>query len=99
MKRFRFHIYLALGGTVLKAPVGLKRRPSTVIGPPTGVSNSSVPRFPAVTGYRVTRLNDVWPIAGRVRVCDCNCVPVSSRIITAIFLCAAVVFPPDTPVL
>jgi hypothetical protein len=49
-ERFAIIIYLALGGTVLKAPVGLKRSPSTVIWPPTGVSNSTVPRLPAVTG-------------------------------------------------
>jgi hypothetical protein len=31
---------------------GVKRRPSTLIRPPAGVSNSMVPRILAVTGTR-----------------------------------------------
>src|SRR5258708_13756436 len=40
-------IYLASTGIVVTAPVGVARRPSTLICAPTGLSNSTVPRLPA----------------------------------------------------
>src|SRR2546427_9017668 len=42
-----FLIYLASTGIVVTAPVGVARRPSTLICAPTGLSNSTVPRLPA----------------------------------------------------
>src|ERR1035437_5718590 len=52
--------YLAIAGIVLKAPVPLNFRPSTLIWPATGVRNSRVPRRCAVLdAYRDTRSKDV----------------------------------------
>ncbi len=61
-------VYSPSGGTVLNAPVGLKRRPSTLIWPPAGVSNSTVPSFFAVCEKRLARLNEACPCAGSVSV-------------------------------
>src|ERR1035438_3561715 len=41
----------ASAGIVLKAPAGLNSIPSTLIWPPAGVSNSTVPRLPEVCAY------------------------------------------------
>jgi len=37
-------------GMVVKAPAGVARSPSAAIDPPVGVTNSTVPRLPAVAG-------------------------------------------------
>ena len=55
-----FVLYCAIAGIVLKAPVPLNFRPSTLIWPATGVLNSRVPRRCAVLdAYRDTRSKEV----------------------------------------
>ncbi len=61
---------------------GVLRMPSTLIAPPAGVSNSTVPRLPAVTGNPCAgsgKVNDVWPLAGRASAPLAIFAPVSSR--------------------
>jgi hypothetical protein len=46
----------------VNAPM-LKRSPSTLIWPPAGASNSTVPRRCTVAGKRTGSSNAVWPPA------------------------------------
>ena len=43
--------YFATTGMVVSVPAGVSRRPRALIWPPAGVSNSTVPRLPAVPAY------------------------------------------------
>ena len=47
--------------SVFEVPRGVVRMPSTLIWPPAGVSNSMVPRLPAVAGKVVDVTNAKWP--------------------------------------
>ena len=94
---------LASAGMVVSALFGgVKRRPSTLIRPPAGVSNSMVPRMFAVTGNPSTgsaSTNDVWPLPASEMAAPgaLMTVPVSLRIITGMDAVCAEMFATATP--
>ena len=97
----RVHIdvrsYLAMVGIVLN-PVGLPHRPSTLIEPLIGASNSMVPRFPAVTGYNPAKSNDACPSAASEIVVESKIAPVSSLTVTTMAPGCALVLASAIPV-
>jgi hypothetical protein len=50
--------YFVKTGMVVRV-LGVARKPNALILPPAGVSNSTVPRFPAVAAYVGFSRNDV----------------------------------------
>jgi len=94
---------LAKAGIVVSALFGgVKRRPSTLIRPPAGVSNSIVPRLFAVTGNPRTgsdNTKEVWPFPVSEMLAPAGPItaPVSSRMMTGILAACAEMFATATP--
>src|ERR1017187_2520297 len=70
--------HFARTGTEVIAPLGVALKPRTLIWPPDGLSNSTVPRTLAAMGHRSVSINEVWLLAGRLIISFLITAPVSS---------------------